>query len=142
LQWVQRSITGRGTNLSYYQQNCSDLAIDRQDVEDVTVLRLAGRLVLGESARYFRAVYQDAMKNGRIKLVVDCKELVFMNSGGVPHFVDAYAIARNVGGEVVFADLRGRVLQLLEITRLASVFRIFRDTSEALSYFGLDGKEK
>ena len=100
---------------------------------NVLVLKCAGRLTLGESAVAFRSAVRDALVAGERLLVLDMTDLNYIDSSGIGELVSAYTATRNAGGQLLLAGLTKRVRDLLEITKLYTVFPVFATVEEAVA---------
>jgi anti-sigma B factor antagonist len=102
---------------------------------DVTVMEFSGRVTLGEGAASYRDAVRDAVWNGHRKLALDYGDISYQDSSGNGELVWAFTIVANSGGELVLFDLTKRVRDLLQITKLYTVFRVFDSRDSALAYF-------
>lgn len=69
------------------------------------------------------------------KIVINCSQLKHLNSTGINVFLKLFTYSRNRGGELVLCCLPSSIEKLLIITKLNSIFSLFDDIDEALSYF-------
>jgi len=111
------------------------LEIAQRSVGDVTVLALKGRLVAEDGDVLVDAV--DALlQQGRIKLLLDVRDVTYIDSSGLGLLVSKYVSARRRGGDVKLLHLTTRSLHLLTITHLTEVFESFDSEADALRAFG------
>ncbi len=115
--------------------------IDRADAGGVPVLRLRGRLTLGEGARALRGLISDIAAEGHKYLLLDLGEVSYIDSSGLGTLVAGYNSLKLKGGTVGLFQVPKRVRDLLEMSRLTTVFRIFDTEREAASGLasGLEG---
>ena len=99
-------------------------------VEGVTVLDLRGRLVLGEETEALRERVKRLLAAGRLKIVLNLEELAYIDSSGLSTLISGFVSVRNQGGELKLLRLTKRVSDLMQITKLSTVFEI-HDTLEA-----------
>ena len=102
--------------------------------DGVLVLDCIGRLVFGEES----AALRDAVKNallGNSNIVLNLAEVNYIDSGGLGTLVSLYTTARNAGGALKLANLTQRVGDLLQVTKLVSVFEVFPDEQSAVRSF-------
>jgi anti-sigma B factor antagonist len=104
-------------------------------VEGATVLEVGGRITLGEGGVTLRDAIQDALSTGAKKLVLDMGGVSYMDSSGVGELTAAYTSARNKGCEVKLLHLTKRIDDLMQITKLATIFDIYSNEQQALSSF-------
>jgi anti-sigma B factor antagonist len=104
-------------------------------MEGVTVLEASGRIVLGEGAITLRDSVEDALKTGTKKLVVDMGGVNYMDSCGLGELTNAYTSAKARGCDLKLARLTRKLDNLMQITKLATVFDIYPDEVEAVAAF-------
>jgi anti-sigma B factor antagonist len=109
--------------------------INIRHMEGVTVLEASGRIVLGEGAITFRDSVQDALKTGTRKIVVDMAGVNYMDSCGLGELANAYTSARAKGCDVKLASLTRKINNLMQITKLVTVFNIYPNEVEAVAAF-------
>ena len=109
--------------------------ITTRHVEGTTVLEVSGRITLGEGGVTLRDAIQDTLKTGTTKLIVDMGGVNYMDSSGVGELTAAYTSARNKGCEVRLLHLTKRIDDLMQITKLATIFDIYSNEQQALSSF-------
>jgi anti-sigma B factor antagonist len=107
----------------------------RQEGE-VTIVDVIGRITLGEGNVVLREIVRDLAENGKKAIVLNLGEVVYVDSSGIGELVKAHTTIRNKGGQLKLANLNKRLHDLLQMTRLASVFDIEKDESSALKSFG------
>jgi anti-sigma B factor antagonist len=112
-----------------------------RQVGPVIVLDVSGRITLGEGNVMLREIVGDLAAKGNNDIVLNLGEVVYIDSSGIGELVKAHTTIRNKGGRLKLANLNKRVHDLLEMTRLASVFDIERDEASALKSFGGQGSQ-
>ena len=110
--------------------------IDERHVADVTILHLAGRLELEEGDLVLRDKVNDLVAKGRVKIILDLKDVTRLDSAGIGMLVSKYLSTRKNGGMMKLLHLTQHSDHLLDITRLTIVFEIFDDEAAALKSFG------
>ena len=103
---------------------------------DVTILRLSGRLELEDGDLVFRDYVNRLVDAGRVKIVLDLKDVSRIDSAGLGMLVSKYLSTRNRGGTIKLVCLTSRSDHLMDITRLGTVFEIFDEEADALRSFG------
>ena len=106
-----------------------------RQVGDVTVIDAAGRITLGEGASAFRDTIRDLAAKGNKKLLVDLGEVSYIDSSGIGELVSGFTTVTNNGGQLKLVGLSKRVKDLLQITKLYTVFEVFDDEAEAIRSF-------
>jgi anti-sigma B factor antagonist len=109
--------------------------INIRHMEGVTVLEVNGRIVLGDGGVTFRDSVQNALQAGTKKLVVDLGGVNYMDSAGLGELTNAYTSAKANGCDVKLARLTRKLDNLMQITKLATVFDIYPDNVEAVAAF-------
>jgi anti-sigma B factor antagonist len=106
-----------------------------RQVGDVTVVDAAGRITLGEGASVFRDTIRDLAAKGHKKLLINLSEVSYIDSSGIGEMVSAFTSVTNAGGQLKLIGLSKRVKDLLQITKLYTVFEAFEDETEAVRSF-------
>ena len=102
---------------------------------DVTILELEGRLVLYEGEADLKAVINDLVSRGRTKIILDLKNVTYIDSAGVGIIIAKYVSVRRAGGDVKLLNLTRRSTRVMTITRLLEVFETFDSEKEAVDSF-------
>jgi anti-sigma B factor antagonist len=105
--------------------------VARDESAGVPVLRLKGRLTIGEGSRDLRATISDIAAEGHKYLLLDLGELTYLDSSGLGALVAGYNSMNLRGGRVGLFQVPERVRDLLRMSGLAAVFRIFGTEQEA-----------
>jgi len=106
-----------------------------RQVGDVTVVDAAGRITLGEGASAFRGVIRDMVAKGNKKVLLNLGEVSYIDSSGIGELVSGFTTVTNSGGQLKLVGLSKRVKDLLQITKLYTVFEAFDDETEAVRSF-------
>ena len=109
-------------------------ATNRQ-VEGVAVVDMSGRITLGEGASMFRDTIRDLAAGGHKKLLLNLAEISYIDSSGIGELVSGFTTVANQGGVVKLLNLTKRVQDLLQITKLYTVFEVFDDEAKAVQSF-------
>ncbi len=104
-------------------------------VEDVLVVALSGRVVIGEVADHFRDIVYNAIDGGSRKVVINMADVTFIDSSGLGALVNAMIRMRNAGGKLKLTQPSSKVAELLEVTRLDKVLEIEADETKAVLAF-------
>ena len=104
---------------------------------DVTVVDVSGRIVLGEPVSGLRSVLQDLIGQGDKKILLNLANVTYLDSGGIGELVAAYTSMANRGGQVKLLNLTKRLSDLLQITKLYTVFEVHEDEARALRSFSV-----
>ncbi len=101
-------------------------------VDGVTLMSCSGTITLGESTSLFRNTLREILQNGARKLLLNLAEVTYIDSSGIGELVGAYTSAANVNAQIKLAKLPTKIYDLLQITKLVTVFEIFDDEAEAI----------
>ena len=101
----------------------------------VTILEVSGRITMGEGGIILRDAIQEALKAGARNLILDLGQVSYMDSTGVGELTSAYTSAKNAKCELKLLNLTRKIDDLLQITKLATIFDIFTDEKEAIASF-------
>ena len=110
------------------------LQILDRSVEGVTVLDMNGRLVLDETD-YFRRRIEDLIREKRLKIVLNLKDITYIDSAGIGMMVGKYLSVRRQGGDVKLLHLSPRSTRVMTITKLMTVFEAFESEEQAVRSF-------
>jgi anti-sigma B factor antagonist len=111
-----------------------NLKIDTRTTEGVTVVACAGRIVFGDEASALRAELKKILNTSK-KIVLDLSEVSYIDSGGLGTLVGVYSSARNAGADIKLAGLGQRVRDVLQITKLVTVFEVYDNEQKARAAF-------
>ncbi len=103
-----------------------------RQVGEVAIVDVSGRITLGEGNVMLREIVRDLAEKGNNKIVLNLAEVSYVDSSGVGELVKALTTIRTKGGRLKLASLNPRVHQLLQMTRLSTVFEIETDEASAL----------
>lgn len=106
-----------------------------RQVGDVTVIDATGRITLGEGASTFRDSVRDLASKGDKKILLNLSDVTYIDSSGIGELVSGFTTVTNHGGVLKLLGLSKRVKDLLQITKLYTVFEVFDDESTAVRSF-------
>jgi anti-sigma B factor antagonist len=102
---------------------------------NVAIIDLSGRVTLGEGCALVRSTIRDLVQEGQINLLLNLAEVTYMDSAGLGELVGSYASITNKGGKIKLLNAQGRVAEVLNVTKLYTVFETFTDEATALRSF-------
>jgi anti-sigma B factor antagonist len=102
----------------------------------VRLLDLRGRITLGEETEALRSKVKQLIEEGRRRIILDLGEVTYIDSVGLSTLVASYTSVRKEGGDLKLLHLPKGVHQLLQITRLCTVFETYDDLEAARQSFG------
>ena len=106
----------------------------RQD-DGVTIVDCSGRITLGEGSITLRDTVRDLLSKGNKKILLNLADVNYIDSSGIGELVSAFTSVRNQGGELKLLHLTKKVHDLLQITKLYTVFDIKDDEASAVASF-------
>ena len=106
-----------------------------RDVGDVTVIDMDGRITLGEGSALLRDLVRENLGKGRKKIVMNLAGVNYIDSTGLGELVSGYRLIKREGGEIKLLNLNKKVTDLLQITRLYTVFDIHNQEAQAVASF-------
>jgi anti-sigma B factor antagonist len=102
--------------------------------DGVIVIRLSGAIYFGEESMSLRVLVKDLLEKSR-QIVLDLGDVTHIDSGGLGTLVSVYASAQKVGGEIKLAHISNHTRELLQITRLVTLFEVFDTVEDAIASF-------
>ena len=111
------------------------LTIASREVDGVAVLDLSGRITLGEGSVQLRDAVRGLISKGRKNILLNMGDVNYVDSSGLGELVSAYTTAKNQQAEVKLLNLTRKVHDLLQLTKLYTVFDIFDDEASAITSF-------
>ena len=109
-------------------------ATNRQ-VDGVAVVDMSGRITLGEGSVVLRDTIRDLVGKGQKKILLNLGDVTYIDSSGIGELVSAFTAVRREGGELKLLNLTKKVHDLLQITKLYTVFDIKDDEATAIKAF-------
>ena len=109
-------------------------ATNRQ-VDGVAVVDMSGRITLGEGSVVLRDTIRDLIGKGSKKILLNLGDVTYIDSSGIGELVSAFTAVRREGGELKLLNLTKKVHDLLQITKLYTVFDIKDDEATAIKAF-------
>jgi len=108
---------------------------NNREVDGVTVVDMSGRITLGEGSVVLRDTIRDLIGKGQKKILLNLGDVTYIDSSGIGELVSAFTAARREGGELKLLNLTKKVHDLLQITKLYTVFDIKDDETAAVGSF-------
>ena len=102
---------------------------------DVQIVDLAGRITLGEGSGLLRNTIKELVSSGQKNILVNLRDVSYLDSAGLGELVGSYASVTNAGGNIKLLNPQAKVHDLLQITKLYTVFVAYDDEPEALRSF-------
>jgi anti-sigma B factor antagonist len=111
------------------------LKISTRVVSGVTIVDCSGRIVFGEESALLRDTLKKLISENN-QILLNLAGVNYIDSGGLGTLVALYTTAQNAGGAVKLASLTQRVDDLLQVTKLLTVFEVYDSEEKAIKSFG------
>jgi anti-sigma B factor antagonist len=111
------------------------LTIASRSVDGVSVLDLSGRITLGEGSVQLRDAVRDLIGKGQKNILLNLGDVSYIDSSGLGELVSAYTTAKNQGASVRLLNLTKKVKDVLQLTKLYTVFDIYDDEATAVGSY-------
>jgi anti-sigma B factor antagonist len=108
---------------------------NNRQVGGVNIVDMSGRITLGEGSVVLREAVKDLLAKGQKKILLNLGDVTYIDSSGIGELVSAFTSVRNQGGELKLLKLTKKVHDLLQITKLYTVFDIKDDEASAIQSF-------
>ena len=107
-----------------------------RQVGAVMIVDISGRIELGEESAALRDLVCDLLSKGDKEILLNLGDVHYIDSSGLGSLVNAFTRVRKQGGELKLLNLTNKVSDLMQITKLYTVFDIMNDEAEAVKSFG------
>jgi anti-sigma B factor antagonist len=108
------------------------MVLKARRLDDVVILDLSGRITIGEGTLVLRDQIKKLLDGGDRKFLLNLADVDYIDSSGLGELVTAFTAVRNYQGQLKLLNLTRRVHDLLQITKLLTVFDVFNNETEAL----------
>ena len=112
-----------------------ELRATYRDAGVVTVVDIGGRITLGEGSALLRKTIRELLDEGRTKIVLNLADVNYIDSSGIGELVTAFTTVKKNGGNLKLLHLTKKVHDLLQLTKLFTVFDVFSDENSAIVSF-------
>ena len=109
--------------------------LNTRQVGDVSVVDVAGRITLGEGSSALRDSLREMVAKNQKKILLNLGEVSYIDSSGIGELVSGFTTVTNNGGQLKLLNLTKRVRDLLQITKLYTVFDVHDDEATAVRSF-------
>ena len=119
------------------ERQVNDMALQAtyRDVGSVTVVDMSGKITLGDGSALLRKTIRQLLDDRRTAILLNLADVDYIDSSGIGELVSGYTAVTNRGGELKLLHLTKKVHDLLQITKLFTVFEVFSDENTAASSF-------
>ncbi len=116
------------------------IQVNSRRIDSVTVVDVGGRITLGDGSTVLRDTIRDLLERDEKRIVVNLADVSYIDSSGLGELVHAFTQVRQQGGELKLLNLTRKVHDLLQITKLYTVFDIQDDEARAIAAFTADAE--
>jgi anti-sigma B factor antagonist len=107
-------------------------SLKTRKLDNVIILDMFGQLTIGESVALFKNTIQDEVTRGERHFVINLGQVTHVDSSGLGQMIATYVSIRKQPGNVVLLNLTARIKDLLQMTKLLTVFESFSDEAKAV----------
>ncbi len=111
------------------------MKIDTRTVGNVHILDCSGKITLGEGTMAVRNTVREILKNGGKNIILNLHDVNYIDSSGIGELVSSYTTVTNQGGHLKLLNLTSKIQELLQITKLLTVFQVYSDEKAAIASF-------
>lgn len=111
------------------------IQVTNRQIVDVIVIDVVGRITLGEGASALREMIRGLVAKGTKKILLNLSDVSYIDSSGIGELVSGFTSVTNQGGVLKLLGLTKRVKDLLQITKLYTVFEVFDNETSAVRSF-------
>jgi anti-sigma B factor antagonist len=111
------------------------LKIDVRETGNVVILDLNGRITLGESAASLRDTIRELLDSKQHNILLNLAEVSYIDSSGLGQLVGSFATVTSRGGHLKLLNLQKKLHELMQVTKLITVFDVYNSESAALRSF-------
>jgi anti-sigma B factor antagonist len=112
------------------------LRMTDREVSGVDVIDIEGRIVLGEESNAFREKVKSLLAAGKKKIVLNLAQVTYIDSAGLGTLVATFHSARSQGATLKLTNLGSKFKEVLQVTKLMTVFDTYDSESAAIQSFG------
>ena len=106
-----------------------------RQINDVSIVDFSGKITLGDGSALLRKTIRELVDNGQKKIIISLYDVDYIDSSGIGELVSAFTTVRNAKGELKLLHLTKRVHDILQITRLFTVFDVQSNEEVAIRAF-------
>ena len=106
-----------------------------RQIGDISVIDFSGKITLGEGSSILRKMIKDLVQQGSAKIILNLEDVDYIDSSGIGELVAAHSSVSAASGEIKLLNLTRRVRDIVQITRLFTIFDVQTDEANALRSF-------
>jgi anti-sigma B factor antagonist len=112
-----------------------NMTINTRQAGAVTIVEISGRIVLGEESAAVRDLVLELLGKGQKQILLNLGAVDYIDSVGLGSLVAAFTSVRRQGGELKLVNVTDRVTDIMQMTKLYTVFDIVKDEEAGLEAF-------
>jgi len=112
------------------------LKMNSREVDNISIVQLEGRIVLGEESNALREKVKSLLAESKKKIVMNMDNVTYIDSAGLGTLVAAFHSARAQGATLKLSNLGSKFQEVLQVTKLMTVFEVFDNEASAVQSFG------
>jgi anti-sigma B factor antagonist len=124
-----------GTEGSGKEIHSMSMKINIRETADATILDMSGRVTLGEPLEDLRDSIREALAGDQKNILLNLAEVNYIDSSGLGQLIGSYATVTSRGGQMKLLGLQKRVNDIMQITKLLTVFETYSNEEAALKSF-------
>lgn len=113
------------------------MTIHLRETGGVTILDLSGRITIGEGSVALRDIVREQIALGKERIIINLEDVSYIDSSGLGELISAFVAAKNRGVSLKLLNLTKRIHELMQITKLYTVFDVYDDEDAAIESFAL-----
>ena len=113
----------------------ANLNIKDRPAGDVTILDLSGKITIGEGSVQLREAVRGLLERGKKSILINLGGVDYVDSSGIGELVSCFTTTKNQGGHLKLLNLTKKIKDLLQITKLLTVFETYDDEAEAIKSY-------
>ncbi len=103
-------------------------------VNGIMIVDCQGKVLFGDESSLLRDQVKNLLPNNK-KIVINLAEVTYIDSGGLGTLVGLFTSARNAGADIKLANLHKRIFDLLQVTKLLTIFEVYDSEAKAVKSF-------
>lgn len=111
------------------------IKVNPRELSGVVVLDMSGRITLGESSAHLRELVRGLLNQGRNNILLNLGDVSYIDSSGLGELVASFTTVKNHGGQLKLLNLTKKVHDLLQVTKLFTVFEVHDNEAAAIQSF-------
>ena len=111
------------------------MKIEMRTIGDIRVLDCSGKITLGEGTMTVRNTVLDILKSGGRKIILNLADVNYIDSSGIGELVSTFTTVTSNNGQLKLLSLTKKIHELLQMTKLLTVFQVYDNESAALASF-------